>query len=231
MGADVRVLQKFTLPVRDRVSPGKPYAIGLRLSDQASRELSDASELSGFRRWMDRNDCYVFTINGFPYGQFHGQRVKEGVYLPDWSSADRVAYTNRLLDLLAQLVPPGLEGSVSTVPGTFKEFVQGPEHVAAIRANVFKCVEYAGALSGRIGRRLLLALEPEPLCLLETTDETARFFDDLRAEHPHDERINQFLGVNYDACHLAMEFKNRGRPWRGSRSMKSKLASCTSAAL
>jgi hypothetical protein len=200
-------LETLALAVRDRVSPGKPYAIGLRLSDQASRELSQASELSGFQRWLDRNHCYIFTINGFPFGRFHGQPVKEQVYRPDWTSPERVAYTNRLFDLLAQLLPPGMEGSISTVPGTFKEFVQGPGQLAAIRANVFKCVEHAADLCRRTRRKLHLALEPEPLCLLETTDEVAQFFDALRAEHLNDDRIGQFLGVNYDACHLAVEFE------------------------
>lgn len=203
----LHALEKHTLAVRDRVCLGKPYAIGLRLSDRASRELSQGSALLDFQRWLDRNRCYVFTINGFPFGQFHGQRVKEQVYRPDWTSPDRVKYTNRLFDLLAQLLPPGMEGSVSTVPGTFKEFVRGPADLAAIRANVFKCVEHAAELAARDGRRLQLALEPEPLCLLETTGETVDFFDALRAEHPNDDRIGRFLGVNYDACHLAVEFE------------------------
>ena len=76
-------LQRHTLAVRDRVSPDAPYAIGLRLSDQASRELSDSKTLRDFQNWLDKNRCYVFTINGFPYGRFHGARVKEQVYAPD----------------------------------------------------------------------------------------------------------------------------------------------------
>jgi len=88
----------------------------LRLSDQASRELSDKATLLAFQEWLGRNNCYVFTINGFPYGRFHGRRVKEQVYAPDWTTNERVEYTIRLFDLLAQLVPAGVEGSVSTVP-------------------------------------------------------------------------------------------------------------------
>src|SRR5438105_6367832 len=120
-------LQKYTLAVRDRVCPEQPYAIGLRLSDQASRELSDPAALLEFRRWLDQHHCYVFTMNGFPYGRFHGTRVKEQVYAPDWTSRERLEYTNRLFDLLAQLVRDGVEGSVSTVPGSFKEFITAPE--------------------------------------------------------------------------------------------------------
>ena len=104
-------LQHYTLSVRERVCPDKAYAIGLRLSDQASRELSDPSTLLSFQRWLDKNQCYVFTINGFPYGRFHGTRVKEQVYAPDWTTRERLEFTNRLFDLLGQLTPAGIEGS------------------------------------------------------------------------------------------------------------------------
>src|SRR5262245_4180199 len=83
-------LQRHTLAVRERVAPGQPYAIGLRLSDQASRDLLDRKTLLDFQHWLDRNNCYVFTINGFPYGKFHGTRVKEQVYTPDWTKRERV---------------------------------------------------------------------------------------------------------------------------------------------
>src|SRR5688500_7154414 len=112
-------LKQYTLAVKERVCPKGPYAIGLRLSDLASRELSDPQTLLSFKRWLDQNHCYVFTINGFPYGRFHGGPVKEKVYLPDWTTQERLAYTNRLFDILAQLLPAGVEGSVSTVPGSY----------------------------------------------------------------------------------------------------------------
>src|SRR6185436_10396893 len=105
-------LKQYTLAVRQRVCPNAPYAIGLRLSNRAAQELSDRATLVAFHRWLAANHCYVFTINGFPYGQFHGMRVKEQVYQPDWTTLDRLAYTNLLFDLLAQLLPAGIEGSV-----------------------------------------------------------------------------------------------------------------------
>src|SRR6185436_12391922 len=117
-----RSLKDYALVVRDRVCAGKPYAIGLRLSQQAAHELSDPAMLIEFRRWLDKNDCYIFTINGFPFGRFHGARVKEQVYVPDWTSPERLAYTNLLFDLLGQLTPDGVEASVSTLPGSFKLF-------------------------------------------------------------------------------------------------------------
>jgi len=200
-------LEEYTLAVRARVCPGRPFAIGLRLSDRASRELTEPSALLHFRRWLERHDCYVFTLNGFPFGRFHGGRVKERVYLPDWTSPERLEYTNRLFDLLAQLLPEGVAGSVSTVPGSFKEFITSPGQLDAIRGNFHACVKHISETSARAGRELCLGLEPEPLCLLETTRETVDFLDRLRAEHPGDGRLEEFLGVNYDTCHLAVEFE------------------------
>jgi len=200
-------LNRYTLPVKRLVARSGPFAIGLRLSERASRELSDPVRLLEFQRWLEQHECYVFTINGFPYGSFHGRRVKENVYLPDWTDERRVEYTNRLFDLLLQLLPSRVSGSVSTLPGSFKEFIHSAEQEKRIRDNVWRCVEHIARSSERAGRELHLGLEPEPLCLLEDSIETARFFDLMREEHPHDGRLDNHLGVNYDACHFAVEFE------------------------
>ena len=200
-------LQTHTLAVRERVCPRNPFAIGLRLSHQAAVEFSDPKTFLDFQRWLEINSCYVFTINGFPYGRFHGSRVKEQVYAPDWTTPERLAYTNRLFDLLAQLLPAGVEGSVSTLPGSFKEFIQTDGQKKLIRENLWRCVEHVACLSEKSKRKLHLGLEPEPLCLLENSGETIEFFNQLRSEHPNDPRLGEFLGVNYDCCHFAVEFE------------------------
>ena len=204
-------LERHVLPVRRRVAPGRSYAIGLRLSQRAAAELAQGDTLATFRRWLDRHDCYVFTINGFPYGSFHGTRVKEQVYAPDWSTPERVAYTVQLFELLVQLVPPGVGGSVSTVPASFKGFIAAdPGRRAAIFANLTACGRAIAALAEKSGHDLHLGLEPEPCCLLETTDETVEFFNAWRSgERAVDaERLLRFVGVNYDCCHLAVEFES-----------------------
>jgi hypothetical protein len=200
-------LDQYTLAVRERIGGGKPFGIGLRLSNQAARELSDPAALHAFRTWLDSNDCYIFTINGFPFGRFHGGRVKEQVFQPDWSQPERLDYTNLLFDLLVQLAPEGLEASVSTLPGSFKPFIRDQSQVTEIRRNLWKCVEHVSHLSNTTGRKLHLGLEPEPLGLFETSAETAEFFEELGAEHPNDSRLNEHLGVNYDTCHLAIQFE------------------------
>src|SRR6185295_1633903 len=200
-------LKQYALAVRDRVCAKKPYAIGLRLGADAARELSDRTTLKSFQNWLEAEQCYVFTINGFPYGRFHGARVKEQVYAPDWTTNERVEYTNLLFDLLAEIVPEGVEGSVSTVPCSFKEFINNEEQVRAMRDNLWRCVEHIARVSERTGKKFHLGLEPEPLCYLETSEETVDFFEQLRADRPKDSRINECLGVNYDTCHLAVEFE------------------------
>jgi sugar phosphate isomerase/epimerase len=204
------MLDRHTDAVRRRVAPAEPYAIGLRLGARAAAELAAPATLTAFRRWLDAHHSYVFTINGFPYGSFHGSRVKEQVYAPDWSTPDRLAYTTRLFDLLDAIAPPGLAGSVSTVPATFKAFMTTPDRIDAIRANLAACAQHIEALAERTGRDLTLGLEPEPLCLLETTAETVAFFDDWATADPGAARWRQYVGVNYDCCHLAVEFEQPG---------------------
>src|SRR5439155_6521868 len=110
-------------------------------------------------------------------------------------------------DILAELLPDGIEGSVSTVPCSFKEFIRSDEQVDTMARNLWSCVDHIDALSQRTGKALHLGLEPEPLCYLETSEETVRFFERLRAHRPADGRLAEHLGVNYDNCHLAVEFE------------------------
>ncbi len=206
-GQTFDALKRHTLAVRERVCPGRPFGIGLRLSNTASEELSAPPQFKEFQLWLARNDCYVFTINGFPFGRFHGARVKENVYRPDWTTPERLAYTNRLFTLLAELLPPGVEGSVSTSPGSFKEFITGPAQVRLMRDNFWRCIEHVAALADSTGKQMHLGVEPEPLGWLENSAETIAFFEQMRREHPGDARLNRHLGVNYDACHFAIEYE------------------------
>ncbi len=198
-----RALEQFTLPVRAAVAPNERFGIGLRLSDRAARELVEPRVLAGFRAWLETNDCYVFTINGFPFGKFHGGPVKEQVFAPDWTTRARLEYTNRLFDILAALLPNDVEGSISTLPGSFKEFVRADDQIEAMQRNLQSCVDHIADVSEKFGRTLHLGLEPEPFGLFENVAETLRFFEGLRGA-----RVARHLGVNYDACHFAVEYED-----------------------
>ena len=204
-----QTLKDYTLRVRDKVCSDRPYAIGLRLGHLAALELNDSrsDNLKIFREWLDKNNCYIFTVNGFPYGQFHGARVKEQVYRPDWTDQRRVDYTNLLFDILVKLLPPGIAGSVSTLPGSFKEFISddGAQGDTIIE-NVSKSADHIVKLIEKTGSDLHLGLEPEPLGWFENTAETIEFFDRFRASKGN--AYDNVLGVNYDTCHLAVEFES-----------------------
>lgn len=202
-------LDKYTMRVREQVCPEGEYAIGLRLSASAARELSDPQTLLSFRKWLDARDCYVFTINGFPHGDFHGTRVKEDVYRPDWTTPERVEYTKLIFDILDQIAREGREASVSTVPGSFKRFIDSDEQYQAMYRNLAECAEYIERICDNSGRDMHLGLEPEPLCLFETSSETADFIDALRDSNAGDlDVLKRRIGVNYDACHLAVEYES-----------------------
>jgi sugar phosphate isomerase/epimerase len=180
------------------------------LSDKASRELAAPETLRAFRAWLRQHRCYIFTINGFPYGRFHGGRVKEQVAQPDWTFPERLDYTKRLFDILAALLqdePRGIDGSVSTVPVSFKQFRLTERQVRVAREHLWQCVEHLEHLSRIHGRRFHLGLEPEPLGFVENTPECVEFFAELQDDRPGDMRLREHLGINYDACHLAIQFE------------------------
>ena len=203
----LHVLKNDVVAVRDRVSPNKPFAIGLRLSAQAAGELLEKNHLDEFRTWLESENCYIFTINGFPYGAFHGTSVKEKVYQPDWTKLARLVYTEQLFTIIDRLCPAESGGSVSTLPGSFKEF-EADEKL--IFENLYSLALTIEHLSAKSGKDLHLGLEPEPLGHFENTEETLsffeRFFSWCESKDYDQEPIRKHIGINYDTCHFALEF-------------------------
>jgi len=208
------VLRTHVLAVRDILrrgsesnipvlSPGEPFAIGLRLSALSARELLDPDHLAKFRDWLAETNTYVFAINGFPYGSFHGTRVKEQVFLPDWSDLARLDYTKDLFRILAAIARPGTGASVSTLPGSHKTFNADESRICL---HLIELAEWLEVLSDKTGHDFHLGLEPEPLGHFENTVETIAFFQRLREKASNPDIIQRRMGVNYDTCHFALEY-------------------------
>ncbi|MCP4745347.1 MAG: metabolite traffic protein EboE [Desulfobacteraceae bacterium] len=197
----LRNIRKHLPTIKAAVSPKRRFPIGLRLSNRAAFELDD-SAVKKFIQWCEQNGCFVPTINGFPYGAFHGQSIKQKVYLPDWRDQRRVAYTKQLATLLHALLPDGLTGSISTVPLGFKRYIQ-KEDLTLIRNNLEQVLDHFDHLSQSTGKLVLLALEPEPGCVLEKTSDVIRFFEETDRRRPAFEH----LGVCLDCCHQAVMFE------------------------
>lgn len=219
-------LQAFIPAVKAQVSPGKPFGIGLRLSNLASLELAKQPALDAFRLWLKEQDCYVFTMNGFPYGGFHREKVKDDVHTPDWTTAERVAYTIRLFRILAALLPEGMEGGVSTSPLSYKLWHRcGEEHKAVMESatlNMLLVVEQLVNIHRKGGPLLHLDVEPEPDGMLENSKEYIDwYFQHLlpagviflqdkfgMTEEEAILAIKQHVQLCYDVCHFAVSYED-----------------------
>lgn len=203
-------LDRYTAELRKNY--GAPLAAGLWLAAPVTAELlADPPRLPAFREGLARRGLACHTLNAFPYGDFHSRRVKENVYLPDWADPRRLEYTLDCAQILAHLLPEGVEGSISTVPLAFKGFTHPDDHLDRCADALLETALGLDRLYSQTGRLIRLAIEPEPFCLIETTDEAVAFFGRLwergaRAEHV--ERVQRHLGLCYDVCHQAVEFED-----------------------
>jgi hypothetical protein len=214
-------LAKHLPAIKAAVAPDRPLGVGLRLGHQAAEGLRDPAALAALQRFLGEGGYYVFTLNGFPYGAFHGRAVKEDAYKPVWSEPARLAYTDHLADILSALLPAGQEGSVSTVPCTFKPWAEG--RMDAVVENLIRHVAHLAGIAQKTGQTITLALEPEPYCYLETIDEAVRFFESRLFDGKGVARLaslaglsgaqaeaamRRHIGLCYDVCHAAVEFED-----------------------
>jgi sugar phosphate isomerase/epimerase len=215
---------RYSAALRERLSPTEPFGLGLRLSGDESRELLEPGQLAAFRQLLDEHGLYVFTLNGFPYGPFHGQAVKAQVHAPDWLDPERAAYTLRLAEILSALLPEGRQGGISTSPLTYRAWVDEHDQSiwAALTRNVVGVVSELARLRRRTGQLIHLDIEPEQGGLLERSEELAAFFQN----HLMTDGVTQLAGalgvsaqtaraalrdhvqVCFDTCHLAVAYES-----------------------
>jgi len=217
-------LETYAPAVKARVSPDASYGLSLRISAESAATLTaDADERARLRSWLDEHDMYVYTVNAFPYGPFKGRRVMEQVYEPDWATEDRVAYTCQVADILAEITPPSVSPSIQTAPLAFRPNVTTSEQVDDLTENLLRVVAHLIELERRTGRRVKLALEPEPFCFLETTEETVRYFQEHVYSPGGTARlarltglpgseiaglVRRHLGLVFDICHQSVQFED-----------------------
>ncbi|NKI31933.1 metabolite traffic protein EboE [Croceivirga thetidis] len=216
---------KENLPkIKAKISPDQEFGLGLRLSNKASVELSQNNNLKEFSEWLVQNNCYVFTMNGFPYGNFHDEKVKDKVHEPDWTTQERLSYTLRLFEQLAILLPEGLEGGISTSPISYRHWFEGDlEKQIAMEKGAANMVEVAFNLheiESETGKFLHLDVEPEPDGLLENTTEVLEFFENFlvpaavsrfnsigKSPEEATDLLKRHITLCYDVCHFALAFE------------------------
>lgn len=217
-------LERYAVPLKARLSPQEPFGVGLRLSGAESAELLSEGRLTQFKTFLDERGLYVFTMNGFPYGPFHGEAVKANVHAPDWRDEERVRYTLRLIEILAQLLPEGMEGGISTSPLSYKAWIDGEDEATwqLLTRNIVRVVEALVRVRAARGAFIHLDIEPEPDGLLERSDELAAFFQGRLLEggaRALAERLGgsveqarahlaDHLQVCFDTCHVAVAYED-----------------------
>ena len=217
-------LQTYVPEVKRRFSPNASFGISLRLANASVQELkSNPIERIWLKNFLLEQDLYIFTVNAFPYGPFKGQRVKEQVYEPDWTTELRTKYTMDIADILAEVTRLEDEPTIQTAPLAFRKNVTSSEFISNFNENIYRVVGHLMCLEKTTGHRVKLAIEPEPACYLETIPETVEFFKkdiyslfaaERVSAHSHQPLaevfggIRRHLGLVLDICHQSVQFED-----------------------
>lgn len=221
-------LKRYTTRVKEKISADRSFGIGLRLSAQAAQTLLEGENLVDFKDWLSDHDLYVFTMNAFPYGGFHHQVVKDKVHAPDWTTTHRLTYTINMFDLLRDLLPFELEGSISTSPLSYRHWHDTPEKLEVTKQtsleHLLTVVMHLLEIKETTGKHLHLDIEPEPDGVIENCDEFIAYFNDyllgqgakkLAARtglsfSNAEESIREHVQLCHDVCHFAVGFEDAG---------------------
>ncbi|MDQ3395911.1 MAG: metabolite traffic protein EboE [Bacteroidota bacterium] len=219
-------LKDYILPIKNALAPELNFGIGLRLSDSAANDLLDGDRLATFKNWLQENDLYVFTINGFPFGKFHHNKVKDDVHKPDWVTSERYHYTLNLIKILEYLLPPNIDGGISTSPLSYKPWFKYEEEKLELvykqaTKNLLKLVEVMVKIKAQSSKHIHIDIEPEPDGLIENSDEVISFFKNrlipagvkyfkkIFGSNPEqaENLLKDHIQVCYDVCHFAVGYE------------------------
>ena len=196
-------LERYACDVKQQVSPDSPMGVGLWLPASAAQEVIDQNRIAEFREWLDERGLFVFTMNGFPYGDFHQTVVKHAVYKPTWADAERLDYTLNLVKILAGLLPDGAEGSISTLPIAWPTD-DDTEVLQAAAKNFRTLIDHLVENEADTGHCIHIDIEPEPGCIFDTSDDIIHFFQDHLLGKGNDKQVLRYLRVCHDVCHAAV---------------------------
>ncbi len=193
-------LDRYAVAARDSCGLNE-LGVGLWLPAQAAAEL--AKDTGSMADFLAERRLRPFTINGFPYDNFHQAVVKHRVYVPTWAQTERLDYTCQLADVLASLLSQqsaDVVGSVSTLPLGWPSELDSPELLSRAGQNLRALADHLERLESRTGRRIVVAIEPEPGCQLDTTADVIDWFSQQLPETKH----RRYLTVCHDICHSAV---------------------------
>ena len=191
-------LDEFAVPARD-ASGADELGVGLWIPAQAAGELTNS--VANFSKFLTERRLRAFTINGFPFDNFHQPVVKYAVYKPTWWQQERLDYTRKLADILAELLPESeAVGSISTLPIAWADEHASDENLAIAGASFRELAAYLQTIEEKQGKRIVVAIEPEPGCVLDTTQKVIDWFEQQLPDKSH----RRYLSVCHDICHSSV---------------------------
>ncbi len=218
-------LKKYCIHIKNKLSSDKPFGIGLRLSQKSAVQLLEGKKLEEFKNWLLSNHLYIFTMNGFPYGDFHNVVIKDQVHTPDWTTKERVDYTSDLITILAHLLPENMDGGISTSPLSYKLWFNDDIKINKVKLkstqSLIKIVNQLVEIKKTTGKLIHIDIEPEPDGFLENTQEVIDFYKDYLLNYGKSElqenlncsskeakaHILDHLQLCYDVCHFALAYE------------------------
>ncbi len=210
-------LERHALAVKAAYSPDRPMGVGLWLAAQAAEDLAASGGTGEFADWLAERGLVPYTLNGFPYGDFHQEVVKHRVYEPTWWQPERLEYTLRLVDILHEILPAGLEGSISTLPIAWGTPCPDRGQFELAADKLRRAAWHMHELEERTGRLIYLCLEPEPGCVFSFTDDAIHFFQWQLLDRDDDEVVRRHLRICHDVCHAAVMFEDQDEVLRKYR--------------
>ena len=208
-GTDLETIQanldRYAVPVRAAAFGTAPMGVGLWIPAEAAASLVEGSTAQDFGEWLQARQLTPYTINGFPYANFHQAVVKHQVYTPAWWETARLDYTRQLATILARLLPAEATGSISTLPLGWPSEASDTAAIGRAGQHLRELSEHLARIEREQGRRIVVAIEPEPGCLIDRGEDMIGFFDDHLPETSH----RRYLTVCHDVCHSAVMFEDQ----------------------
>lgn len=200
-------LEKYAVRVREKYSPDQPMGVGLWMSASVAEQLRDTQGVPQFRSWLREQGLQPYTVNGFPYGDFHQPVVKHEVYKPTWWDRERLDYTCLLADILDELLEPGVYGSISTLPLGWPTPEPSADEMDRAGEYLRTLARHLAGIEQRNGRVMSVCIEPEPGCLLDEATDMVEFFETYLLGSADDDLVRRHLRICHDVCHSAVMFE------------------------
>ncbi len=202
-------LERHALAVKQRYSPQRPMGVGLWLSAKAAEELLLNHAEGEFGEWLAERGLVPYTMNGFPFGNFHEAVVKHRVYEPTWWQPERLHYTMQLAEILDAILPPGMEGSISTLPIAWGTPCPSREELEQSAAQLRQAAAWLHTLEEETGRLVYVCLEPEPGAVFSFADDAVHFFQWQLFGREDEDRVRRHIRICHDICHATVMFEDQ----------------------